>query len=297
MLLALLKTMRPKQWTKNIFIFGALVFDLKLFQMPSLIRTLIGFILLCLVSGTVYIINDLVDREKDRAHPQKKYRPIASGELNQGLATACAFIFPLVLLPLSFWLNVGFGILMTFYLGLQLAYSFKLKQLVIIDVMTIAAGFVIRVGAGVVLIEVTRFSPWLYVCMTLLALFLGFSKRRQEIINLQEDTKKTRSILSDYSIPFLDTMIIIVTTNTIMAYALYTFSAPHLPDNHAMMLTIPIVMYAIFRYLYLMYIQHYGEDPSEILLQDRPFQVAIVLWGISAIVAVYWGSIARLLSR
>ena len=297
MLLALLKTMRPKQWTKNIFIFGALVFDLKLFHIPSLIHTLIGFVLLCFVSGTVYIINDLVDREKDQAHPQKKYRPIASGELSPTVAKACAIIFPLILLPLSFWLNVGFGILMTLYLGLQLAYSFKLKQMVIIDVMTIAAGFVIRVGAGVALIEVTRFSPWLYVCMTLLALFLGFSKRRQEIINLQEDTKKTRSILSDYSIAFLDTMIIIVTTNTIMAYALYTFSAPHLPENHAMMLTIPIMMYAIFRYLYLMYIKQYGEEPSEILLQDRPFQIAILLWGTSAIVAVYWGPITRLLSQ
>lgn len=288
--------MRPKQWTKNVFVFGALVFDLKLFHLPSLIATLMGVGLLCLVSGTVYIINDLVDREKDQAHPQKKFRPIASGELNTQVATTGAIIFPVVLIPVSFWLNVTFGWLMVLYLTLQLAYSFKLKHMVIVDVMVIAAGFVIRVGAGVSLIQVTRFSPWLYVCMTLLALFMGFAKRRQELFLLQDKTKKTRAILNDYSIQFLDQMIVIVAASTIMAYALYTFSAPQLSNNHTMMLTIPLIIYAIFRYLYLVHVQGNGGDPSEILLRDRPFQVAIILFGTSAVLIIYWPLIATFFS-
>ncbi len=293
MLIALLKTMRPKQWTKNVFVFGALVFDQKLFHIPSLANTLIGVGLLCLISGTVYIINDLADIEKDRAHPQKKNRPLASGALSIQVAVISTLVFPLILIPISFWLNSMFGWLMTLYLGLQLAYSFKLKNLAIIDVMAIAAGFVIRVGAGVSLIEVTRFSPWLYVCMTLLALFMGFGKRRQELLLLQEEAKKTRTILSDYSIQFLDEIIAVVAASAIMAYALYTFSAPNLPGNHAMMLTIPFVMYAIFRYLYIIHIQGDGGDPSEILLQDRPFQFAIISWGITVVIIVYWNSIAH----
>ena len=287
-MLALLKTMRPKQWTKNVFYFGALVFDLKLFHIPSLVNTLLGFGVLCLVSGTVYIINDLVDLEKDRAHPQKKFRPLAAGKLSPKVAGLSAIILLLFLLPVSFWLGTGFGILMTAYLLLQLAYSFKLKHIVIIDVMAIAAGFVIRVGAGVSLIEVTRFSPWLYVCITLLALLLGFGKRRQELFLLQDKTKMTRASLDDYSIPFLDEMISIVAASTIMAYTLYTFSAPQLPENHAMMLTIPFLIYGIFRYLYLVHVRHNGGDPSEILLQDRPLQITILLWGIAAVTIVYW---------
>jgi len=288
--------MRPYQWTKNIFFFGALVFDLKLLDIPSLINSIIGFFILCLISGTVYIINDLADVEKDRQHPQKRFRPIASGAFNERTATISAVIFPLLLLPLSFWLNVGFGWLMTLYLALQLAYSFKLKHVAIVDAMVIAAGFVIRVGAGVSVIQVARFSPWLYVVMTLLALFMAFGKRRQELFLLQDDTKKTRTVLSDYNIRYLDEMITIVAASTIMAYALYTFSAPQLPGNHAMMFTVPFIIYAIFRYLYLLHIKNNGGDPSEILLSDRPLQLAIILWGIAAVVIVYWDIINRFIS-
>jgi len=286
-LLALLKTLRPKQWTKNLAIFAALIFDEKLFRPQFLLHTLLGFGLLCLVSGTVYIINDIADREKDRIHPQKKNRPIASGALSLQTATLFAIVIPAIVIPLSFWLDVEFGALMTLYLVLQLAYSFKLKHVVIIDVMTIAAGFVIRVGAGVVLIDVARFSPWLYVCTTLLSLFMGFGKRRQELILTQTGVKNTRAILDHYSIQLLDDMIMIVAAGTVMAYSLYTFSAPNLPNNHWMMLTVPFVIYGIFRYLYTLHIQGNGGDPSEVLLRDRPMQLTVLLWGVTAVIILY----------
>ena len=279
--------MRPRQWTKNVLIFGALVFDQKLFDVPSFASTLAGFVLLCFVSGTVYIINDLVDVEKDRLHPEKKFRPIASGALNQQAALGVAVLFPLILLPISFWLDSGFGLLMALYFVLQLAYSFKLKHIVIIDVMAIAAGFVIRVGAGVSLIEVTRFSPWIYLVITLGALFMGFGKRRQELLLFEERSNDTRTILSDYSIELLDEIITIVATSTIMAYSLYTFSAPNLPENNAMMLTIPFVIYGVFRYLYVIHIQGNGGDPSEVVLQDRPLQLVFIFWALTAVIILY----------
>lgn len=287
MWIALLKTMRPKQWVKNGAVFAALVFDEKLFNLDYFWHTFTGFVLLSLVSGTVYIINDLVDVEKDRAHPKKKFRPIASGVLNRKLATTMAVLLPLVIIPLSYLLDMKFGLLMTLYLLLQLAYSFKLKHMVIIDVLTIAAGFVIRVAAGVMLIDVTRFSPWLYVVTTLLSLFLGFGKRRQELILAQNGVKNTRAILDDYNLLFLDNMIMIVSATTVMAYSLYTFSAPNLPPNHLMMLTIPFVMYGIFRYLYTLHVLNGGGDPSEMLLEDRPLQITVVLWGLVIVSILY----------
>ena len=288
MLGSLIKTMRPKQWVKNVAIFAALVFDEKLFVSTFFIHTLLGFFLLSFISGTVYIINDLVDVEKDRLHPKKKSRPIASGELNLQVAKTVAIVLPLIILPLSFWLSISFGTLITLYLAIQLAYSFKLKHVVIIDVMMIAAGFVIRVAAGVVLVEVTRFSPWLYVVTTLLSLFMGFGKRRQELILAQNGIKNTRAILEHYNISYLDSMIMIVATSTVMAYSLYTFSAPNLPPNHWMMLTIPFVIYGIFRYMYTLLVLDSGGDPSDTLIEDRPLQLTVVLWGLSTIAILYF---------
>ena len=180
MISGIIRTLRPKQWTKNGFIFAALVFDVKLFQPELLLKTMVGFVLLCLISGTVYVINDLVDIEKDRQHPTKKNRPIPSGQVPVRAAIIVAIILPAVCLPLSFFLNPIFGVIITVYLLLQIAYSFMLKKMVIVDVLTIAAGFVLRVAAGVPLVEAERFSPWLYVFTVLLALFLGLGKRRQE---------------------------------------------------------------------------------------------------------------------
>ena len=288
MIPGLLKTLRPKQWTKNGFIFAALIFDLKLFELEPLIRTSLGFILLCLISGTVYLINDLVDIEKDRQHPLKKNRPLPSGQVPVQTAIISAIILPIICLPLGFLLHPIFGVIITGYLLLQTAYSFFLKNIVIVDVLTIAAGFVLRVASGVPLVEAERFSPWLYVFTILLALFLGLGKRRQEIVLLKNKAVNARSILNEYNLPFLDAMMSIVTTGTIITYAFYTFSAPNLPDNHLMMLTIPYVIYGIFRYLYIIHVQGNGGAPDEVLLTDRSLQIDIILFGITILIILYF---------
>ncbi len=286
MISGILKTMRPKQWTKNGIIFAALIFDVKLLQIEPFIKTVIGFILLCFISGTVYLINDLVDVEKDRQHPIKKNRPIAAGVVPVKVAIMAAILIPAISLPLSFLLDPAFGLIVTAYLLLQIAYSFKLKNIVVVDVLTIAAGFVLRVAAGVPLVEAERFSPWLYVFTTLLALFLALGKRRQELVLLKGNSN-TRSILSEYNIPFLDSMMSIVTTGTIITYAFYTFSAPNLQNNHLMMLTIPFVIYGIFRYLYVIHVQGNGGAPDEVLLTDKPLQANIVLFGVAVFAILY----------
>ena len=281
------KSLRPKQWTKNGFIFAALVFDVKLLHFEPLIKTALGFVLLCLISGTVYLINDLVDIEKDKAHPIKKNRPIAAGQVSIAAAITTAILLPTICLPLGFLLNPIFGLIITGYLLLQISYSFILKNIVIVDVLTIAAGFVLRVAAGVPLVEAARFSPWLYVFTVLLALFLGLGKRRHELVLLKEQAARSRSILSEYNISFVDAMMPIVTTGTIITYSFYTFSAPNLPDNHLMMLTIPFVIYGIFRYLYIVHVQGNGGAPDEVLLTDRPLQTTIILFGIVVVIILY----------
>ncbi len=287
MILGILKTLRPKQWTKNGAIFVALIFDIKLFQTDPLLKTGIGFILLCFIAGTVYLINDLVDVEKDRLHPTKKNRPIAAGRVSVQAATIAAIIIPLICLPLSFWLDIYFGLIITTYLCLQTTYSFILKNIVIIDVMTIAAGFVLRVAGGVVLVQAERFSPWLYVFTVLLALFLGLGKRRTEIALMKDKAINTRAILNEYNLPFLDNMIGIVTSGTVMTYAFYTFEAPNLPENNLMMITIPFVIYGIFRYLHAIHVRENHKPPDEILLSDRSLQINIALFGLTVISILY----------
>lgn len=288
MIFGIIKTLRPKQWTKNGFIFAALIFDVKLFQVEPLLKTALGFILLCLISGAVYLVNDLVDIEKDKQHPTKKNRPIPSGQVPLNIAITAAAILPAICLPLSYLLlDYTFGLIVTGYFLLQIAYSFILKNIVIVDVLTLAAGFVLRVASGVLLVEAERFSPWLYVFTVLLALFLSLGKRRQELVLLEAKATRTRSILNEYNIPFLDAMMSIVTTGTIITYAFYTFSAPNLPRNHLMMLTIPFVIYGIFRYLYIIHVQGNGGAPDEVLLTDRALQVNILLFGITVLTILY----------
>jgi len=287
MIQALLQTMRPKQWAKNIFIFGALVFDKKLFEPVFFLKTSAAFAMFCLLSSTVYIINDLGDIEKDRQHPIKRYRPLASGHLKPSVAIGAAVGFLVVLLPLAFILDVWFGVIALAYLVNNLLYTYWLKNVVIVDVLSIAAGFVMRVGAGAAVIPTQRFSPWIYVCMTLLALFLGFGKRRHELALLASDANNHRRVLDDYSLRFLDEMMGVVTASTVMAYAIYTFSAEGLPPNHSMMLTVPFVLYAVFRYLYLIHVRGEGGAPEEILLGDLPFLVDVTLWGILVVVLIY----------
>lgn len=287
MITGLIKTMRPKQWVKNIFIFAPLIFDVKLFNLDYLAQAIAGFVLLCLVSGTVYIINDLADIEKDRQHPRKRNRPLASGQLGTSAAIIAAIVIPIVALPLGFLLNPVFGLILTGYLLLQIAYSFWLKNIVIIDVMLIACGFLLRVAAGVPLVNATRFSPWLYVCMTLLALLIGFGKRRHELVLLKENANMHRQSLQEYNLSLLDHIISIVTASTLLAYSLYTFSAEGLPSNHAMMLTIPFVLYGIFRYLYLIQVRKEGGTPEELVFKDRPLLIDIGLWGLAVVAILY----------
>ncbi len=287
MLAALLKTMRPRQWTKNIFVFAALVFDKQLLHPGSFLRTLAGFVLFCLVSSSVYIFNDLADIEADREHPEKKKRPIPSGQLPVGAAWVAGILLVVISVAGGYWLAPSFAMVLAAYFLLNLAYSKWLKHVLILDVLILAAGFVLRVAAGVTLIHVERFSPWLYVVMTLLALYLGFGKRRAELALLSDEAGAHRKVLEGYTIPLLDQYIMIVTGMTIVAYSLYTFSAPNVPANHSMMLTIPFVVYAIFRYLYLIEVEHSGGEPEEILLSDRPFQISMGLWAVAVVLVFY----------
>jgi 4-hydroxybenzoate polyprenyltransferase len=284
-----LKELRPRQWAKNVFVFGALVFDGKVLDPGPLARTVAGFILLCLISSAVYIFNDIADLEADRQHPAKRHRPIASGALPVRIALPLGVGLTLLTLLLSLLLEPRFGLIVAGYFGLNLLYSYRLKHSAIIDVLIVAAGFVLRVAAGVSLINVTRFSPWLYVCTTLLSLIIGFGKRRAELLLLAEGANSHRRVLDGYTIPLLDQLIMIASASTIMAYSLYTFSAENLPDNHLMMLTIPFVMYGIFRYLHLVHVEHAGGAPEELILTDRPMLVTLILWGLLALIILYVG--------
>lgn len=288
MLKYIIKAMRPRQWTKNAFVLAALVFDRQLFHIPSLERTLLTFIIFCLVSSSVYLFNDVMDIEADRIHPVKKNRPIASGKVPVNIAVGTSIFLILISLIGAYFLSFGLLAIVAVYFVLNLAYSKWLKHMPIIDVLVIAACFVLRVAAGVSVIQVERFSPWLYVVTTLFALYIGFGKRRAELMVLvPENAQSHRKVLSGYSIELVDQLITIVSSTTIIAYSLYTFSAPNLPTNHAMMLTIPFVLYGIFRYLSIMQINKMGGEPEELLLKDRPLQITILLWAISIMVIFY----------
>jgi 4-hydroxybenzoate polyprenyltransferase len=279
--------MRPRQWTKNAFVFFALIFDKQLFHRTAFLDTLAGFVLFCLVSSVVYLVNDIADIEADRQHPVKKNRPLPSGKLSIKVAWAAAVALVIFTLPLAYWLAPGFALVLITYLVMNLAYSKWLKLIPILDVFIIAAGFVLRVEAGVALIVVERFSPWLYVVTTLGALYLGFGKRRAELTLLANGAGSHRKVLEGYSIPLLDQYITIVSAATILSYSLYTFSAPNLPANHSMMLTIPFIAYIIFRYLYLIQMTQNAGAPEEVLLTDRPIQISILLTGL-VILAVFY---------
>jgi 4-hydroxybenzoate polyprenyltransferase len=289
MLKALIKTMRPRQWVKNAVIFAALVFDrqLRLDNLPAVLRTFAGFVIFCVLSGVVYIINDIADAEADRQHPDKRNRPIASGVLPVRVALAAAIGLIVIIFPLAYLLSPAFALVALAYFTLNLAYSKWIKHIPLLDVFAIALGFVLRVAAGITLIHVARFSPWLYIVITLGSLYIGFGKRRSELALLAEGANNHRRVLDGYTIPLLDQFITIVSGTTIIAYSLYTFSAPNLPDNHLMMLTIPFVLYGVFRYLYLIQVKHSGGAPEDVLLSDRPLQITIFLWGISVLLIFY----------
>ena len=287
MLKALLKTMRPRQWPKNGFVFVALFFDGKILDPISLMRTIAAFILLCLMSSAVYIMNDLADIEADRQHPEKKKRPLPAGKLNPNVARIAAIIFAVGSLAAGFALSFLLGWILLAYLVIQIGYTFWLKNMVLLDVLVVASGFILRIAAGVAVIEVQRFSPWLYVFGGFLALFMVLGKRRHELTLLGEGASSHRAILQEYNIELIDIMLTIVTTSAIAAYTLYTFLADGLPENDAMMVTIPFVMYGIFRWLYLIHVRHEGGAPEEIVLRDRPLQIDLVLYGILVFLILY----------
>jgi 4-hydroxybenzoate polyprenyltransferase len=278
--------MRPRQWTKNVFVFAALVFDGKLFHVEPLISSTIGFAVLCLLSSAVYLINDCADVSADRTHPTKRNRPIARGDVPPSLAVTWAVILIVASLAVAFATDVIFGLIALTYLATATLYTFKVKHIVILDVIFLAAGFVLRVAAGIPLVNAERFSPWLYTCMALLALLIGFGKRRAELIELN-GRSATRAILSEYSVSLLDQIIAIVTGALIVSYTFYTFTAPQLPADHTMMLTVPFVIYGLFRYLYLVHVKGEGGAPDELALTDRPLQLTFLLWGLVAVLVIY----------
>ena len=288
MLKALIKTMRPRQWTKNGFIFFGLVFDKQLFMLEPFLRTVAGFFLFCLLSSAVYLLNDIADVEADRNHPEKKSRPIASGKLPVQVASVAAMLLAFISISLGYLLSPFFALILAAYLFINLLYSRWLKHVTILDVLIVSSGFVLRVAAGVILIfPVERFSPWLYMLTILFSLYIGLGKRRAELNLLAEGASAHRKVLDGYTLPLLDQYITIVSGMTIVAYSLYTFSAPNLPENQSMMLTIPFVVYGIFRYLQLIQIGHEAGSPDEVALKDRPLQVTVLLWGLTVLAIFY----------
>jgi 4-hydroxybenzoate polyprenyltransferase len=284
----ILQAIRPKQWIKNLVVFAPLVFADRLLVLEDLSRTVGAFFLFCLLTGAVYLINDVADRERDRIHPEKSSRPVASGALPVANAVVAAAVLMAASLAAAWWWYDGLAAVLTIYLAQNLAYSFWLKHVVIVDVMSIAAGFLLRAIAGAVAIGV-EISPWLILCTILLSLFLGFCKRRQELIGLAEQAQAHRGILSEYSTRFLDQMISVVTTATLMAYAFYTLS-PEVQvklGTDKLYLTLPFVLYGIFRYLYLVYRLDRGGNPTRALLTDRPLLLNVSLWCVAVVTILY----------
>ena len=285
---SLVVSLRPGQWTKNLFVFAGLLFGKQLFEPRALAVTCAAFVVFCALSGVIYLLNDIADRDADRRHPLKSQRPIASGQLSPGVALAAAIVLGVVFLSLAFWLRPVFGLVAVAYVALQAGYSARLKHIVIIDVLTIAIGFVLRAVAGAVVINVA-ISHWLLVCTVLLALFLGLSKRRHELTLLASGATEHRRILGEYSPYLLDQMIGVVAASTLIAYIFYTISPETVQhfNTEYLALTIPFPLYGIFRYLYLVHQKEGGGSPAEMLLTDRPLLVCVALWAAAVVVIVY----------
>jgi len=284
----LFRSLRPEQWSKNLLVFAGLLFARRLFDLPSVLTALAAFTIFCALSGTVYLVNDIADRDSDRTHPLKSRRPIASGRVSVTLAAATAVALALAALLGSVALGWRFALVAASYLVLNMLYSMVLKHVVILDVLTIAIGFVLRASAGAIAIDV-EISHWLFVCTILLALFISLAKRRHELVLLAAGAKEHRPILDEYSSYLLDQMICITAGSSLIAYVLYTIS----PENAEkfgtpwMDLTIPFPIYGIFRYLYLVHRRDGGGSPSELLLSDLPLLACVVSWVAAVVVIIY----------
>jgi len=295
--LSLLKSLRPSQWTKNLFVYGALLFGQRgagpAFLDPAAIAlATAGFAVFCALSGVVYLINDVADRENDRLHPLKRHRPIASGAVSPSIAIGTAVALAVVALTAAYLLRPQFALIAATYLALQTCYSGPLKHLVIIDVLTIAVGFVLRAAAGAVAIDVPV-SHWLYILIMLLALFLALSKRRHELVLLGDSATGHRRILQEYSPYLLDQMIGVVTASTLVSYVIYTISAETVQKFHTdyLGLTLVFPLYGIFRYLYLVHQKEGGGSPSDMLQNDRPLLACVALWALSVAAIIYGTSL------
>lgn len=290
----LLRAMRPRQWVKNVFVFTALIFSEERLwlEVHAVIRVCVAFAAFCMAASAIYLINDLVDMEKDRAHPRKRNRPLASGKLSPLVAAIAAVVLIGITLPIAYWIDrqdFGFLTVLVSYIVIQgLLYTYWLKHVVILDILIIAAGFVLRTVAGAAVLNIS-ITSWLLVCMGLLALFLGIGKRRHELVLLDNGAGEHRRILNEYSIPMLDQMMSIVTASIVMAYSMTTFSAPVAPKEPypVLMITIPFVVYGIFRYLYLIYQRDGGGSPEDLVLKDMPLAGSIVLWGMTVLVLLF----------
>jgi len=274
---AFFQLIRPKQWTKNFVVFAGLIFSANLFDPALFWRALQAFAVFCLATGAIYVFNDMKDLAQDRLHPEKRKRPLAAGKITAGQAGVGGWILAGISLGWAFALSWQMAGLVAVYMGLNLAYSLKLKHYVILDVFVITVGFVLRAAAGAVVIAV-EISPWLLIVTTLLSLFLGFAKRRHELVSMGADAHRHRPSLGEYSPELLDQYINMVASSTIIAYSLYAFTSPTAHQHHYLMLTIPFVIYGILRYLYLVYQKNLGGAPEFILLQDWPLIIDILLW-------------------
>jgi 4-hydroxybenzoate polyprenyltransferase len=286
-LIPLLLSLRPRQWVKNLFVFAGLVFAQKLFT-PLALVALAAFAVFCALSGAVYLVNDVADRDKDRLHPTKRDRPIASGRLSVAAAVPAAALLVILAIGASLRISWPFAAVAAAYAGLLILYSLWLKHLVIVDVLVVAAGFVLRAVGGAVAIDV-EISGWLLICTILIALFLALGKRRHEYLALGAGAATHRPILAEYSAELLDQMIAVVTASTVTAYALYTMSPETVAKFHTQLLpaTLPFVLYGIFRYLYLLYRRQLGGNPSELFLNDWPLLLNTFLWFLVVLTIVY----------
>ncbi|MBI4364549.1 MAG: decaprenyl-phosphate phosphoribosyltransferase [Candidatus Latescibacteria bacterium] len=293
-----LRSMRVYQWTKNLVLFAGLVFTMKFLDGPYVRDTIAGFFLFSLAVSGMYVLNDILDLERDRLHPVKSTRPIAAGRLSTGAAAGWSFALLAIGLGGSLLLGLRFGGTAIAYVSLTLIYSLFLKQVALLDVVTIALGFVLRAAAGVELIrdraspagEAIILSPWLLVCAFFLALFLAIGKRRHELATLEADASRHRASLGAYNSRLLDQLVAVVTSATVLAYSVYTIAPETVSKfrGRPLYLTIPFVLYGIFRYLYLMYAEDKGGNPSEHLFRDRPTLINVILWGVALLVILYW---------
>ena len=289
MLRALFVSLRPAQWSKNLFVVAPLVFARELFDVELLLRAALAFVLFSAASSSVYLVNDLRDREKDRLHPLKRRRPIASGELEAGIAASASAVLAVAALAGGLWLGARFTVILAVFIALSSLYTFGLKNVVIVDVMAVAFNYVLRVEGGAAAIDV-QVSTWILLCTIFVALFLAFSKRRHELLLMSERAADQRQVLVDYGPTFLDQMINVVTASTLLCYALYTL-APETVEKFGstnLIYTLPFVLFGIFRYLYLIYQVSTPRNPTEAILRDLPFVLNVGLWVLTVIAVIYF---------